>query len=199
MAIIVEHEKRKIEILEKALDVFIADGYDDVTYQKIADKCNITRTTLYIYFKNKREIFVAAIKQFSSILERSILDIMKDPSNDSVDCLEKMFLYLVDTAEKYGMLFKVLQSYLMQLEKGGDDVDSIVSRRVIRVQHMTNTLIIRGQNKGEIKKDISIKDINSALYGVLESAILRLAILNQPNLERSKSTVRFLTNTIRSN
>ena len=45
MAIIVDHEKRKMEILEKALDVFISDGYDDVTYQKIADKCNITRST----------------------------------------------------------------------------------------------------------------------------------------------------------
>ena len=57
MAIIVEHEKRKRKILEKALDVFVEEGYEDVTFQKIADRCGITRTTLYIYFKNKREIF----------------------------------------------------------------------------------------------------------------------------------------------
>ena len=57
MAIIVEHDKRKHEILEKALDVFIEEGYEDVTFQKIADRCGITRTTLYIYFKNKRRTY----------------------------------------------------------------------------------------------------------------------------------------------
>ena len=62
MAIVVEHDKRKHEILEKSLDVFIEEGYEDVTFQKIADRCGITRTTLYIYFKNKREIFLWIIK-----------------------------------------------------------------------------------------------------------------------------------------
>lgn len=34
MAIIVEHEKRRKEILQKSLDVFVEEGYEDVTYQK---------------------------------------------------------------------------------------------------------------------------------------------------------------------
>ena len=55
MAIVVEHEKRKKEIVDKALDLFMENGYEDVTFQKIADKCGVTRTTLYIYFKNKKE------------------------------------------------------------------------------------------------------------------------------------------------
>ena len=43
MAIVVEHEKRKREILEKAMELFCRDGYEDVTFQKIADACGITR------------------------------------------------------------------------------------------------------------------------------------------------------------
>ena len=35
MAIVVEHEKRKKEILDKALDLFMENGYEDVTFQKI--------------------------------------------------------------------------------------------------------------------------------------------------------------------
>ena len=31
MAIVVEHEKRRAEILEKALDVFTEEGYEDAT------------------------------------------------------------------------------------------------------------------------------------------------------------------------
>ncbi|MDX9958533.1 MAG: TetR/AcrR family transcriptional regulator, partial [Spirochaetia bacterium] len=37
MSVTVEHEKRKKEILEKALDVFVDEGYADTTFQKIAD------------------------------------------------------------------------------------------------------------------------------------------------------------------
>lgn len=78
MAIVVEHEKRKKEILEKSLELFIAEGYEDVTYQKIADRCGITRTTLYIYFKNKREIFSFSIKQLTGDLENQLLEIIKN-------------------------------------------------------------------------------------------------------------------------
>ena len=56
MGIVIDYEKRKKVILKKALDVIIDEGYEDATFQKIADRCGITRTTLYIYFKNKREI-----------------------------------------------------------------------------------------------------------------------------------------------
>ena len=67
MAIVVEHDKRKHEILQKSLDVFIDEGYEDATFQKIADRCGITRTTLYIYFKNKHEIFYNLIKFWTLI------------------------------------------------------------------------------------------------------------------------------------
>ena len=35
MAIIVEHEKRKREILDKALDVFVEEGYEASRYPAI--------------------------------------------------------------------------------------------------------------------------------------------------------------------
>ena len=69
LSITIEHEKRKREILGKALDVFVDEGYEDTTFQKIAERCGITRTILYLYFKNKREIFTFSIKLFTEKLE----------------------------------------------------------------------------------------------------------------------------------
>lgn len=91
MAIVVEHEKRKREILEKSFQLFIEDGYEDVTYQKIADKCGITRTTLYIYFKNKREIFLWSIKQLTNDVEQELIGIIKNNQIDSIECLKRIF------------------------------------------------------------------------------------------------------------
>ena len=81
MAIIVEHDKRKHEILQKSLDVFIDEGYEDATFQKIADRCGITRTTLYIYFKNKYEIFHESIKELLSELEKSLTKIIQEKAS----------------------------------------------------------------------------------------------------------------------
>ena len=87
MAIVVEHDKRKKEILDTALDLFMEKGYEDVTFQKIADRCGITRTTLYIYFKNKKEIFVWSIKQLTTEIEASLMEIINDESKTVKDRL----------------------------------------------------------------------------------------------------------------
>ena len=190
MAIVVEHEKRKKEILEKSLELFIAEGYEDVTYQKIADRCGITRTTLYIYFKNKREIFSFSIKQLTGDVERQLLEIIKQPELHSVDCLKQLLLMIFDIAESNCKFFKVLQMYLMQLEKGGVDINERIKKRVIRIQHLMSTIIIRGQKKGEIK-NVPVKDMNDLFYSLIESGMFRLGILNQTNLDQMRSIINF--------
>lgn len=151
MAVQVEHEKRKHEILTKALELFIEEGYEDVTFQKIADRCGITRTTLYIYFKNKREIFLWSIKQFTQALEQEILTILKNPQYTSIECLECIFDMIITRAEENYQFFKVLLTYLIQLQKSGANVNERVARRTIRIQHILSTIVIRGQKNGEIK------------------------------------------------
>lgn len=197
MAIVVEHEKRKREILEKSFQLFIEDGYEDVTYQKIADKCGITRTTLYIYFKNKREIFLWSIKQLTNDVEQELIEIIKNTQIDSIECLKRIFLCIIDIAESNRAFFRVLKMYLMQLEKSGVDINDRVTRRVIRIQHLMNMVLIRGQKKAEIK-NLPIKEINSLLYCLLETSIFRLGILNQENLDEMRGTVQFVIEQFRA-
>lgn len=196
MAIVVEHEKRKREILEKALQLFCEEGYEDVTYQKIADRCNITRTTLYIYFKNKKEVFLFSIKQFTKDIEKDLLLILKDESN-SIDSLKKILIKVLEHSEKNNRLFKILLPYLTQVEKSGGDVNEKVKRRVIRIQHFMSTVIIKGQKKGEIKK-LPVKEINDLLYGLLESGLLRLSLLNYNDLAETKASVSFAVEQFRA-
>ena len=61
MGIVIDHEARRRSIIAKSIRLFSEQGYDGVTYQKIADSCAFARTTLYKYFRNKREIFSTAI------------------------------------------------------------------------------------------------------------------------------------------
>lgn len=197
MAVLVEHEKRKHEILEKSLDLFVEEGYEDVTFQKIADRCGITRTTLYIYFKNKREIFIWSIKQVTSELEQNLLTIIKDESLASPECLTRMFETIITNMEKNSQLFKVLLIYLIQLQKSGVNADERVNRRVIRLQHLMSTIIIRGQKKGEIKP-LPVKEINDLLYSQMECAIFRLAVLGRKQLTGIRENLSTIINSLKS-
>ncbi len=182
MAAIIEHEKRKHEILQKSLDVFMDEGYDDVTFQKIADRCGITRTTLYIYFKNKREIFLWSIKELTQNLEQKLLAITSDKSLEAPIALKKITYTIIDSCIENKKLFNVLLAYLMQLQKSGGDSGEKVRRRVIRLRHLLTSKIVEGEKKGQLKIS-SVKDANELLYSLIESAIFRLSILNQDKLD----------------
>ena len=197
MAIVVEHEKRKRDILEKAFTMFLEEGYEDITYQKIADRCGITRTTLYVDFKNKKDIFLWSSKQLTSDIEKELLSIIKNPELTASDCLKQILFKLFDIAENNQVFFKVLLNYLVQLEKSGADVNERVTRRVIRIQHLMNTVIIRGQKAGQLKH-FSVKDINDQLYMIIEDAMFRLGVLNQKSLDQSRSIAEFTVNQIKA-
>ncbi len=186
MAVVVEHEKRKHEILAKSLDLFIDEGYEDVTFQKIADRCGITRTTLYIYFKNKREIFIWSIKELTETLEVKLREIIADEKLSSVDCLDRVLDVILDECEGNKKLFKILLVYLIQIQKTGENAGKRISRRVIRLKHLLNVILIRGQEAGEIKK-APIKTIIDMIYSLLESAVFRLAVAGDENVDESRS------------
>lgn len=62
MGIAERKEKQKLEIRKMILDasmkLFIEHGYENVTIRKIADIIEYSPTTVYLYFKDKDEIFL---------------------------------------------------------------------------------------------------------------------------------------------
>ncbi len=188
MAIVVEHDKRKHEILEKSLELFTREGYDDVTFQKIADACGITRTTLYIYFKNKKEIFTWSIKQMTGELEARLMEILADKSLTAEDCLRRIMYWVIETCEQNRPLFNVLLLYLINLQKTGVSAEERVNRRVIRIRHLLSMIIIEGQKRGEFKK-MPVKTVNNMLYSLVETAIFEIAVINKKDVSEVKDSI----------
>ncbi|HOF85091.1 MAG TPA: TetR/AcrR family transcriptional regulator [Treponemataceae bacterium] len=195
MAILVEHEKRRHEILERALDIFIEEGYEDATFQKIADRCGITRTTLYLYFKNKREIFVWSIKQLTNRVEKDLISTITNESLSYTSRLESVLHVIIDLCTENRRLFNVVLTYLLQVQKTGKDPDSRVKRRTIRLRHLLSRILIAGKDSGEFKID-NVKAANELFYGLIESAIFRIAILDRKDNEEIKESVTLAVRSI---
>ena len=190
MSILVEHDKRRYEILEKALDVFIEEGFEDATFQKIADKCGITRTTLYIYFKNKREIFNFSIKQLLGTLENDITGMRNEKDLSHTEKLTLVVSVIIERLEENSRLLSVVLDYLVHASKGDYDPDYRVRRRTVRLRHILATMLIAGIKAGEFPATLNVKDANELLYGFFEAAVFRLVVLRRSSIDELKSAAK---------
>jgi AcrR family transcriptional regulator len=197
MAAPVEHDKRKKKILEKALAVFMAEGFENATFQKIADKSGITRTILYLYFKNKKEIFGYSIKQLLLNVEEHINSIRADNSLSSPDKIIKVLSAIFKLAEQNRKLLSVILDYLLHVSKKETSPQERVRRRTLKLQHILSTIIIEGVKSGELK-NTNIKKTKNYLYSFIEAAIFQLSVLKCDNLNGLKETAVFVVEQLRA-
>jgi len=190
MAIAVEHDQRRKKILEKALIVFMEDGFEDATFKKIADRCGITRTILYLYFKNKREIFNYSIKQLLLNVEEKINLIINNKSLNSIDKITNVLLAILKQMEQNRQLLSVVLDYLLHLSKGDVDPEARVRRRTVKFRRFLSTMLIEGIKAGELKKTY-VKTSVEYLYSFIESGIFQLVVLKRKNLDELKETAIF--------
>ena len=185
MSIVVEHDKRRNEILEKALDVFMDEGFEETTFQKIADRCQITRTTLYLYFKNKKEIFNYSTKLMLLKVEEGVKRIQADNSLSVIEKITRVMIDIITQLQKNRRILVVVLNYLLYLSRSNTDPDIRVRRRTIRLRHILSSMIIEGVKKKEISP-INIKLADDYLYSFFESAIFRLVILQHDTVDELK-------------
>jgi AcrR family transcriptional regulator len=197
MSIVVEHEKRRQEILEKALDVFVDEGFENTTFQKIATRCGITRTTLYIYFRNKKEVFNYSIKHMLQGVEGDLLRVRKDSTLNSVEKINQIFSLILGRLEESRRLLIVSMDYLLFLSKSSSEPGTRVRRRTVRMRHILANIMIDGIQAGEIRP-INVRDMDNLLYGLIESAIFRLVVLKSTSVEDLKKAVELAITQVRT-
>lgn len=70
------------EIMDAASELFVRDGYENVSMRRIADKIEYSPTTIYLYFKDKAELLDQVCQEtFSRLVVRlsKIMEQQTDP------------------------------------------------------------------------------------------------------------------------
>ena len=103
----IDHEQRKIQIMNAALEVYAQEGRN-TNLSMIAAKCDLSRTTVYQYFKDEAQLYQYAVKyttdlafsQYTSEKWEKITDPVEKLSRISEDILNKADIAIVnnDTA-----------------------------------------------------------------------------------------------------
>jgi AcrR family transcriptional regulator len=197
MSIVVEHDKRKHEILDKALDVFLEEGYSGASYQKIADRCGIARTILYTYFKNKREIFRFTIKQVTESLERSFQPVLENSSLGIAEKIERIGVAVIEKCVEERRLFSIILDYLLEQQREKGKTEDLIRRRVIRLRMLVSRLLMDGIKAGEIR-DVDVKGVTESFYSLIEGAIVKLVIMDAKDVSDTTNAMRTLASLLKT-
>src|SRR5271167_3930403 len=79
-----EGAKRR-QIVDGARAMFLAQGFDAASMNDIARAAGVSKGTLYVYFKNKEELFEAIVEQECEAQAEGIFDI--DPNDHDVEAV----------------------------------------------------------------------------------------------------------------
>lgn len=72
-----EKEKRRRDILNAAEKLFFSKGYENVSLKDISKEVKFSRSTIYLYFENKEELFFAIVLRGIRIRNKMIKEEVK--------------------------------------------------------------------------------------------------------------------------
>lgn len=76
-----DKETLRQEIMDAARELFVNEGYANVSMRKIADKIGYSATTIYLYFKDKNDLLHQICEQTFARLAHNIISIQQLSDN----------------------------------------------------------------------------------------------------------------------
>ncbi len=175
MTISVDHDRRRLDILEQAFFLFAESGYRGVTYQKIADRCGISRTSIYRYFQNKEQIFDFAIKQATGKLNTMIEKVSERKEISAKEKIKRILHITTKLLADNRLFMIVVLDYLLSQKSTGTDVRRKVRRHTFGMKHLLEGLLRDAAEQGELS--VPNPQVAAAhLFGMLESFVLNLTV-----------------------
>jgi TetR/AcrR family transcriptional regulator len=142
---ITERKKRERDLkrelaMEAAMAIYDEEGYHAITMEKIAERCELSRASLYLYFKNKDEILINAIVEHTEYFTDLLQDLYDNRELLKYKLLEELWGRFILFYEKEPGTFNA-SSYFLQREmimsfpkELRDSIDESGSK-VVSLQH----------------------------------------------------------------
>ena len=88
--------EKKNKIIEKGFELMCTKGYHNVTCVDIAKYAGVSTGIIYQYFKDKRDIFIEGVKDYSNKIMFPMIDILKENKFDKSN-LKDVISRLIDS------------------------------------------------------------------------------------------------------
>ena len=172
-----EREKlqRRKDIIDAAEKVFFSSGFASATMDEIAEMAELSKGTLYLYFKSKEDLQFAIFMRGSDILMKMMKDNLSADSNGYQRLLE-----LADTFIRFSREYRNYFSLFMYYESnrmGALNIDQDQLRAYLQEDSplaLVTQQVIRGIQDCSMKDDLSAEVFSATLWSQMLGVLIVL-------------------------
>src|ERR671913_923608 len=136
----------KNKIIESAIITFSKYGYDKSRMDDIAITANLSKGTIYLYFKSKEELFNANSERNTNDLENQLTKLF-DNKDDLITCIENFYEGFND--QGYRMFFEIIAE-----SSRNTNLRQLLYQERRKILDIIIDYLNTQKNKGFLKKDI---------------------------------------------
>jgi TetR/AcrR family transcriptional repressor of nem operon len=173
------------EILDAIFMLVYTNGYNGTSMSMILKECNIPKGSLYHYFKSKKEMVLAVIKERLAPRMDEFYSFSNDENKHSIDILIDTIIKISQNEQlvKYGCPLNRLNQEMSFMDK---DFDVAISQIYNHIKEKIIFLL----HKSNLNKDINIEELSEFVIASVWGALSLSPI--QSSKERYLNTVSFL-------
>jgi AcrR family transcriptional regulator len=104
--------QQRQNILDAARSVFFRDGFMNANLDEVAQRAGVAKGTLYRYFENKAELYVAVLSANGDVFERKMRDTLEPqlPPADQVRRMSRFYIEHWTAHREYFQIFWALEN-----------------------------------------------------------------------------------------
>jgi len=168
-----EKQRRRNDIIDAAEKVFFTQkGYEHATMDDIARAAELSKGTLYLYFKDKEEL-LAAVNQRGMKILRSLLEKKAHTAQNGLECIGLLGEGYYHFSVQYADYFRTMQEkkiFIHNYDTESETVQACISE-AMSILGLVATCIRTGIEDGSIRGDIDPRRAAVILYGELNGVL----------------------------
>jgi AcrR family transcriptional regulator len=191
-----EREERRKLILLQTKELIFTGGIDNLNMHDIADKAELSKATLYLYFQNKEALLKAILEEsLSTFIEQVRLSILPDSTGlEAIRALWSSFLVFSSEAEEVFILTGISSYVDPSLPLTIGDGEGARERPLQPMIDLIAELLRRGIGDGTVEASIN-PDRTAGIVLIAATSIINL-IARFPRAARDgEGTRRLLRDT----
>jgi TetR/AcrR family transcriptional regulator len=147
---IIDHKQRKIAILRQAFSLFAEHGYQNTSLSHLAEACGISRPTLYLYFRDKEEIFTYAVKYYTDEMFSDYRDVAA-VSGPVLPQIRKIVADIIFKSWHNRDFITSLGDFIFQKRQEDRNFPAAIRRRTVKLDHLLRRMLRQGIENGELR------------------------------------------------
>lgn len=135
-----EKDFKCVLAINAAMAIYNEEGYHAITIEKIAGRSELSRASLYLYFRNKDEILTKAIVSHTESFIHILQDLDDNKEGLKETLLQELWSRFIKFYETEPETFNVYSYFLqsemiLNLPKNVRDIISVSGSKVVKLQH----------------------------------------------------------------